>query len=464
MNGPRKPAMTRRELLALTGGFASIAASGKAQHGPVHAPQPGASAATLPVTPADITLKIAEMDLELAPKQIVRTKAYNGQVPGPALRMTAGKSISIDVINETDNPELIHWHGFHIPPEVDGAHEEGTPMVQGHDRRRYSFTPDPSGTRWYHAHAMAGHSLKLGAYTGQYGIAIIEPRQNPARYDMEVPIMLHEWDPFFSSEMAMDVGYRIFSINGKMLGAGEPIRVKSSQRVLFRVVNSSATANHRLALSGHTFRVIALDGNEIAKPVSVPALEMAPGERIDAIVEMKNPGIWIFGEEDDEQRRGGAGIVVEYAGATGSAKWIKPEAFAWNYLMFGGGNKSAEPEATVPLIFEPASDGNAWAINGKSYPKTDAFFVKPGVRNRLVFDNRCDMSHPVHLHRHTFELTRFAGRQTSGVFKDVVLVPARSVVEVDLMANSPGPSLFHCHHQFHMDFGFMAVMQYRDRA
>ena len=447
--------MTRRELLALGGGLVPLAASGQSRQEMAQAPTE---------TLADITLRIGEMDLELAPGHVIRTKAYNGQVPGPVLRMTGGRTISVDVINETNDPEMVHWHGLHIPPEVDGAHEEGTPMVQGHDRRRYTFTPDPSGTRWYHAHAMAGHSLKRGTYTGQFGVAIVEPRQNPARYDLEVPVALHEWDPFFSSDMAMDVDYRIFSINGKMLGSGEPIRVKNSQRVLFRLVNSSATMQHRLALSGHTFQVIALDGNDIAKPVTVPVLDMAPGERVDAIVEMKNPGIWILGEEDDRQRNAGAGIVVEYADATGAPKWIKPEPFAWDYLAFGGANKLPEPESTIPLIFTPGSDGNMWAINGKSFPKTDPFFVKPGVRNRLVFDNRSDMSHPVHLHRHTFELTRFAGRPTSGVLKDVVVVPARSVVEVDLMATAPGPSLFHCHHQFHMDFGFMAVMRYTDRG
>ena len=187
-------------------------------------------------------------------------------------------------------------------------------------------------------------------------------------------------------------------------------------------------------------------------------------DKVDAIVEMKNPGIWILGEEDDWQRAGGAGIVVEYADAKGKPAWIKPESYVWDYMAFGGSDKSPEPERTVPLVFEPRYDGYMWSINGKSFPHTDPFFVKPGVRNRLVFDNRCDMSHPVHLHRHRFELTRFAGKQTSGVVKDVVLVPARSVVEVDLMANAPGPSLFHCHQQFHMDFGFMAVMQYLESA
>jgi FtsP/CotA-like multicopper oxidase with cupredoxin domain len=115
---------------------------------------------------------------------------------------------------------------------------------------------------------------------------------------------------------------------------------------------------------------------------------------------------------------------------------------------------------TIPLVIEPRSDGNLWAINGKSFPKTDIIGPRAGARNRLIFDNRASMAHPVHLHRHSFEIVKFAGKPCAGVVKDVVMVPARQTVEVDFMANQPGPSLFHCHHQFHMDFGFMAVMEY----
>jgi FtsP/CotA-like multicopper oxidase with cupredoxin domain len=78
----------------------------------------------------------------------------------------------------------------------------------------------------------------------------------------------------------------------------------------------------------------------------------------------------------------------------------------------------------------------------------------------MVFDNRSYMSHPVHLHRHTLEITNYAGKPTSGVMKDVVVVPAKSTVAVNVMASQSGPSLFHCHHQFHMDFGFMALLRY----
>ena len=113
----------------------------------------------------------------------------------------------------------------------------------------------------------------------------------------------------------MDVAFRLFSVNGKMLGAGEPVRVRAAQRVLFRIVNASATLRHRLALPGHGFTVVALDGNAVPTPRKVPVVELSPGERVDAIVEMTTPGVWILGETDDRQRAAGAGIAIEYAGA-----------------------------------------------------------------------------------------------------------------------------------------------------
>jgi len=436
---PRGSGVTRRQLLALAAACVPASAD---------------------ITPADITLHISEIITDLGRGHSVKTLAYNGQTPGPLLRMTEGRPVTIDVVNETGQPEMVHWHGLHIPPEMDGAHEEGTPMVQGHDRRRYSFTPQPAGTRWYHTHAMAGHNLRIGSYSGQFGMVVVAPRTDPARYDLEAPILLHEWEPYFASGMDMDVDYRLFSVNGKMLGAGEPIRVKTAQRVLFRIVNASATMRHRLALAGHVFTVTALDGNPVPTVQKVPVLDVSPGERVDAIVEMTSPGVWILGEENDSQRAAGAGIVIEYAGARGRPQWNPPPKYIWDYAAFGDRKPPVEPETRLPLIIEPGKDGNLWAINGKSYPQTDPVWLRPGVRNRLVFGNRSDMDHPVHLHRHTFEIVRYAGKPVSGVMKDVVLVPARQTVEADVLANNPGPSLFHCHQQFHMDFGFMALMRY----
>jgi FtsP/CotA-like multicopper oxidase with cupredoxin domain len=258
----------------------------------------------------------------------------------------------------------------------------------------------------------------------------------------------------------MDVEYRAYSINGKMLGAGEPIRVQPGQRVLFRILNASATMPHRLALPSHQLRVIALDGNAVATPQLVPYVDVAPGERVDAIAEMNVPGVWIFGELNAAQRAAGMGIVVEYAGAQGAPRWLPIKDSAWSLTAFGGSVPVAEPDGRHTMVFRALDDGHHWTINGKSYPKTDPIVVRANKRYRWTFDNQSANDHPVHLHRHRFEVVKFAGQPMSGVWKDVVVVPAWKQVEVDVPATQPGLSLFHCHQQFHMDMGFMSMMRY----
>ena len=149
---------------------------------------------------ADFTLRIAPVTVELTPSRIISTIGYNGTSPGPLLRMQEGKPVTVDVINETDVPELVHWHGLFIPPEVDGVEEEATPMVPPHGRIRYQFTPRPAGTRWYHTHTMAGADLHRGAYTGQFGFLMIDSASNPGSYDKEIFLALREWEPYFNPE------------------------------------------------------------------------------------------------------------------------------------------------------------------------------------------------------------------------------------------------------------------------
>src|SRR5580692_1614812 len=98
-----------------------------------------ASAADGLLQKADFTLRIGPVSVDLAPKRVVKTIGYNGASPGPILRMEEGKPVTIDVLNGTDSPELVHWHGLHIPSEVDGSMEEGTPMVTPGGHRRYTF-------------------------------------------------------------------------------------------------------------------------------------------------------------------------------------------------------------------------------------------------------------------------------------------------------------------------------------
>ena len=107
--------------------------------------------------------------------------------------------------------------------------------------------------------------------------------------------------------------------------------MKEGQRVLFHFLNASATENIQLALPGHMFQVVALDGNPVPHPQAVEVLDLGTAERIDAVVEMKNPGVWILGTPKDDDRRDGMGIVIEYANKTGQPRWIKPAKKVWDY-------------------------------------------------------------------------------------------------------------------------------------
>jgi FtsP/CotA-like multicopper oxidase with cupredoxin domain len=147
---------------------------------------------------ADFTLRIAPVSVELGPGKLVKTLGYNGSVPGPLIRLKAGVPVTIDAYNDTDHPELVHWHGLAIDSRDDGAMEEGSPMIPPHGKVRYSFNPGPSGSRWYHAHTSAKVDAKTvdlsrASYSGQFGFLYIQPKQDTGAYDREVFLAIHHW-------------------------------------------------------------------------------------------------------------------------------------------------------------------------------------------------------------------------------------------------------------------------------
>lgn len=417
---------------------------------------------------ADHTIRIAPLSVELDRGKTVKTIAYGGQVPGPILRMKEGKHVTVDVFNDTDTPELVHWHGQYVSSVADGAEEQGSPFIPAHGHSQISFTPRPAGTRWYHTHAMAMDDLTKGAYSGQFGFLMVEPKSEPGAYDQEIFLAGRHWDPFMVHRPAPNndwtVDYRICTLSDRALGFGEPIRVRQGQRVLFHLLNADATRNLSLALPGHKFKVIALDGNPVPNPAEVEFLSLAVAERIDAVVEMNQPGVWVLGSTRDQDRAIGMGVVVEYANRTGEPQWKAPAATTWDYSIFGGQAKAPEPDGRFDLKFMMMDDEgkpfNKWMVNNKFWPNVDPMMVRKGKRYRLAFHNGMEDSHPFHLHRHSLEIVSIAGKPTSGILKDTVNVVRNTVVEVDFVADNPGPSLMHCHMQQHMDYGLKALVKY----
>jgi FtsP/CotA-like multicopper oxidase with cupredoxin domain len=491
----REQSSSRREFLKLTG--VGLCASALAPR----ILEAGFLAGEL--APPDYTLRIAAAPIEIAPKHIISTIAYNGQFPGPLLRLKEGRSATIEIHNDTDTPEQLHWHGQTVPTDVDGAAEEGTPFIPAQGMRRITFTPRPSGLRFYHTHNRAGADLHAGQYSGQVGPVYIEPASEPGNYDREVFLVLKEFEPSFSQggDMAQDflipaavrelhdagesvmkaslakgmphgyeVGYQYFTINGRMLGHGEPVRVKQGERVLFHVLNGSATEIRSLALPGHVFKIVALDGNPVPAPGEVAVLWLGTAERISAIVEMNHPGVWILGDLADDDRHNGMGVVLEYAGHKTKPLWMPPKPFHWSYARFGRVDAEAPaPDEIFEMTFakENAADEgfNRWTVNGAAYPMSQgsapaSYHLKEGRRYRIRMRNASDDIHPIHLHRHSFELTKLEGKNTAGVLKDVVMLGGYQEAEIDFSADNPGLTLFHCHQQLHMDFGFMTLFDY----
>jgi FtsP/CotA-like multicopper oxidase with cupredoxin domain len=416
-------------------------------------------------TPADLKLEIAPLALEIAPGKLIHTVAYNGRVPGPLIRWPAGKRISIDVLNRTAVPEIVHWHGLFTPSAMDGSAEEGGAMIAPGAEFRYSFDPRPAGFRWYHTHAFSGRDLKLATFTGQFGCFYIEGKEDAGAYDQEIFLTLHDWNAYTVGGDSMEAAYEYGTINGRMLNFADPVRVREGQRVLFHFLNASASLVHWLALAGHEMTVVAMDGNPVPTPGRTPAIRMGPAERIDAVVTMNQPGVWILGETREQLRKTGMGIVVEYANQQGKPKWMAPPETLWDYKRFALSAQAAqEPDEVIPLRFESKFHGqgnfDSWTINGKSYPHTDTIMLREGKRYRLRMINRSSDDHPIHLHRHTFEVSSLDEKPLSGLFKDVLIVPANTTAEVDFTANNPGATLFHCHNQIHMDLGFMILFRY----
>jgi hypothetical protein len=222
---------------------------------------------------------------------------------------------------------------------------------------------------------------------------------------------------------------------------------------------------------------ISLDGDIRYNPLNNSLDAYAQAFNIASII----TSIWGKGKEPfwqqsytdhtgDDDRHHGMGIVVEYAGRSGKPQWIAPAPFKWNYAKFGNAEAPSQtPDEVFDMTFakdNAALEGfNRWTINGASYPLDQmmagpSFHLKEGKRYRLRMRNASDDIHPIHLHRHTFEISRIAGQPTSGVLKDVVMVGGFQEAEIDFTADNPGLTLFHCHQQLHMDYGFMSLFDY----
>lgn len=257
-----------------------------------------------------------------------RAWGYNGQTPGPELRVREGDLVRVVLRNTLPVPTTIHWHGVHVSPEMDGPAGLNQAAVEPGEEFTYEFFATPAGTRWYHSHADPALQVPMGLH----GPLIIEPATppRPYTYDREYTLVLGEWDSELTPEVAAgtsqrgprdrtlrggELGSDMFLVNGKAHGGIPPLIVSEGDRVLLRMINAGHMA-HPIHLHGHSFRIVATDGNPVPQGMewTKDTVLIGPAERYDLEFDAINPGVWMFHCHIEHHMANGMMTVLQYEG------------------------------------------------------------------------------------------------------------------------------------------------------
>ncbi len=258
----------------------------------------------------EFQLSTDEIRWEYAKGKFVHAWSYNSQISGPEIRVTEGDKIRIIVKNNLPVATSIHWHGVHVENKADGVPGLTQNAIKPKETFIYEFTAKNAGTHFYHAHGSSHTDAVVQMNMGLSGAFIIEPK-NPMKYDREYIYMLDEWA--IASDSANQIletleqgehihntnkqlNYNVFTINGRIFPDIEPLKVKEGEKILIRLINAGTQEIHPMHTHGHSFRVVAVDGNPIPKDAQLTRdnLPVLPGERYDIELVANNPGVWLF--------------------------------------------------------------------------------------------------------------------------------------------------------------------------
>jgi len=460
---------------------------------PLH-PSPGQKVVTANLTARPVTLDLGG--------PTVRTWAYGDMLPGPVVRATAGDLIRVTLDNQLPAETSIHWHGIAVRNAADGVPGLTQDAVRQGSTFAYEFVaPDP-GTYFYHPHV--GVQLDRGLYAP----LIIDDPHEPGAYDEEWIVVLDDWidgtgktpddvlaeltastsSPGSMGGMDMgdmdmgdmdmagmggmnmgsgdspfgdagDVTYPHYLVNGRIASAPDVLRAKPGQRVRIRVINAAADTIFAVALAGHRLTMTHSDGFAV-QPHETDGFYVGMGERYDVVVTLRD-GVFPLvakpvGKDGTQARaliRTGSGSApapdVEVRELTGKLTTVRDLRPAEASRL-----STREPGQHVELRLSGQMSPYAWAINGAPFPKNKPIRLRAGERVRVRLTNHSMMTHPMHIHGHTFALP-------GGLRKDTVLLTPMQTIDVDLQTDNPGNWAAHCHNIYHAEAGLMAALVYQ---
>jgi FtsP/CotA-like multicopper oxidase with cupredoxin domain len=407
---------------------------------------------------------------------------YDGEVPGPTLRMKRGAELKIRIINELPDSTLVHWHGVRVPNAMDGVpHLIQEPIAPG-KRFDYRFKPPDAGTFWYHTHFRSPEQLERGLY----GPLIVEESE-PVDVDRDVMLVFDDWrlkpdggvdEASFGS--LQDAAYhgRIgehLTVNSR---PSLDIPVRGNERVRLRLLNAANARLVAVRIDQHRATVMAIDGQP-AEPFAARdgRVILGPGNRVDVFVDATlAPGASATVFLDTDSASVPIAKLIYEAGVPARPQPRAepnplprnplPErmdfarALKMNVPLEGGAMRSEQTPAAGPTPghgLDPKS--RVWSMAGQSssgHHGPPLFAVKRGRTVMLAFANRSAFPHAMHVHGHHFRLLDNLDDGWKPFWLDTVVVLPEQTARIAFVADNPGKWMLHCHRLEHADTGMAA--------
>ena len=415
---------------------------------------------------------------------------YNGQVPGPEIRVREGDIIRVVLKNFLPEDTTIHWHGVPVPNAMDGVPDVTQRAVPPGEIFIYEFEAQPAGSFIYHSHV--NYQLDQGLY----GALIIEPSHQKPLYDREYTLVLEDWVMRDGGGTAptqrrpptgmmggmmrrrggssMPAGplleplYDGYAVNGRVYPEIAPLEVGKGERVKLRILNASSATIYDLSLAGHPLRITHADGNPV-RPVEIDMLRIGMGERYDVEFVANNPGSWLLTAREGGFGEGMLRVPVMYRGVT--RKDPVPPVFHrglrfvtyWDLQAHYPPDTSPlePPKRLYPQTLSGGMHSPFWTINGQVYPNVEPLVVREDERVRIAYFNRSMMPHPMHLHGHFFKVVNPSLPQERWIWKDTIIVEPMQRLDIEFHADNPGNWFHHCHNLYHMEAGMANVVVYQ---
>lgn len=421
---------------------------------------------------------VRSFDLTAAPTAIplidgtvTRVWAYNGQVPGPTLRIRLGETLRVRFTNGLPQPTTVHWHGVRVPNGMDGVPHMTQPPIEPGGTFTYEFTPKDAGTFWFHPHVRSSEQVERGLY----GLLIVEDAA-PAPYTQDVTWILDDFRlgadrqiaPAFNtpSDLMHDGRWgNAITVNAR---TDTRLHLGPDERIRLRLLNASNGRIYAPDLGGLAAQIIAVDGLYLRAPIPLERFELAPGNRLDLDIAATGATSQVVTVTDRFTARPNRLAEIEVDGGTAPPAFPSPARAhvpTWEAALAAPLTQELRLGARRggPLGIEWTFNDIAFA--GHEHAHAPLISLTQGTWAKLRFTNTSGRLHPIHLHGMFFKVVARDGvAQDEPFFRDTVLVHPRETVDIGVVPLDAGAWMLHCHILEHAEAGMMTMIDVAPRG